>query len=110
MDQLQLFLYRKSARQRIILYLMARGYRFDELSKMTADELKSIEVPNELGLCIAKNQVLSATNENNLVFSYPNGRKMGKGDFFRILTQASMKVLGRSITVGEFQSYVNKAN
>ena len=106
MDKLKPFLYRKSARQRIMLFLMAKGYDFEALASMTTLELKDISMPDD-DLHISKNQVLSSIAEGDLVFAYPGGRKMGEGDFFRVLTQASMKVLGKSVSLSEFQDYIN---
>lgn len=107
MDRLAPFIYRKSARQRIILYLIAQGYDFETLSKLTVADLKAIHIPETNDLCISQNQLLSALKDEDLLFTYPNGRKMGQSDFFRILTQASSTVLGKSITVDEFRIYLN---
>ncbi len=107
MDRLAPFIYRKSARQRIFLYLVSIGYNFEDLSKLTVADLKTISFPEDNDLCLSQNQLLSTLKDDEFLFTYPNGRKMGQSDFFRILTQASASVLGRSITVDEFKIYLN---
>jgi len=107
MERLKPFIYRKSARQRIIIYLISQDYSFDDLANMTVSDLKKIKLPEENDLFQSQNQLLSTLSDNASLFTYPGGRKMCQSDFFRILTTACTNVLGKSITVDEFKIYLN---
>jgi len=107
-EKLKPFMSRKSARQRIILYMIASGHTMNNLSKMTISDFKKLDFPQEGNLNQYYDVVLcdlDDKNENDTVFKYPGGRKMQNQDFYRIMTQASTAALGKSLSHKDFVAY-----
>ncbi len=102
LERLEPFFKRKSARQRVILFLLAEGYSVGEIVRLSARELKAIDLPD--GLIIYRDELLDQLEDlKGPAFLYPGGRVMSHTDIYRILRQASTMVYERPMSVQQFQ-------
>jgi hypothetical protein len=98
------FLHRKSARQRIILYLIASGYTVADLVKMDVPKLKSIPLSVELDVC--RDEVLG-DRKSGPAFIFPNGKRMPHTTYYRVIRTTCVKVLNRPMSQQKFRDYIN---
>lgn len=106
-DVVEKLLYRRSSRQRVILWLLASGYKVPDLVSMTRSELESVEFPDALEN--HKLAVLESVSSpaDDAVFAYPGGRKLQHSDFYRIITQATKSAFGESLNYSDFKERVS---
>jgi len=109
-EKLRPFFYRRSPRQRIILYLIAMGYSVPALCRFTVKELNTLKLPNEM--VIYRDQTLDLLEDEGddapAFTYYPSGRVMKHSDFYRIVTQATEHTLGKRMSHKQFAAYVQK--
>jgi len=103
--RLQPFLYRKSARQKIILYLIAAGYSVPDLIKMDVSTLRAQALPIDLAVLMDEFLV---GRKSEPAFRYPNGKAMPHTAFYRIIRNASKKVTGKPMTQVQFRAWIRK--
>ena len=106
-QRLEPFLHRKSARQRVILYLIALGYTFNELKAMTVRALRAMEFPVEMQ--IYRDYTLSGLTSGP-AFLYPSGNPLRATDYQRLVQQSTEKVLKRPMSREAFRVYINAAS
>jgi len=103
MKNLETVYRRRSSRQRIILYLLARGASLATLENMTSSELAVCSLPADLD--VHRDVVVGSVETNDKVFSYPSGRAMNHTDFIRIVSQATNSALGKAMSVKEYSRW-----
>lgn len=111
-EKLRPFFHRRSARQRMILYLIANDYSVPTLCRFTVKELKTLTLPDEMIICRDQTlDLLEDEADDAPAFTYfPSGRVMKHSDFYRIVSQATIHVLGNPMSHKQFARYVqNKA-
>lgn len=96
-------MHRKSARQRVILFLLASGYTVADLVSMTLAQARAIKLPAEIDVYRAE-----AFNgrKSGLAFIYPNGNPMRLSTYYRLLRETSQKVVGRPMSQDAFRDYI----
>ena len=107
--RLEPFFVRRSARQRLILYLFACGMTVPELVNYTVKDLSSLALPEELVL--SRDEVLDLLQESkpsSLVFVFPRGNPMTHTDFYRIVRQAAEMVFEKPMSRQQFVAYIKK--
>ena len=95
----------KSARQRVILYLLADGYRIDKLVGMTASALAALELPDDID--VARDEVLDGKPRKGPAFVYPNGAVIPTSAYQRLIRQAGKKTLNRPFSRDDFFKYIH---
>jgi hypothetical protein len=103
-QRLEPFLHRKSARQRVILYLIAQGYTFNELIAMTVRALRAMELPVEMQ--VYRDDMLNG-HKSGPAFLYPSGNPLRATDYRRLVQESAGKVLGRPMSRAAFRAYIN---
>jgi hypothetical protein len=104
-ERLEPFLYRKSARQRIILYLFARGLSVADMASMTPAALRELRLPDSLD--IYREEMLNEQPKAKYAFVYPNGNHIPPSAYYRILRESTEKVLGRPLSLDTFKTYIS---
>ena len=102
-ERLQPFLHRKSARQRIILYLFADGYTVPDLVKMTVPGLHALELPPVMTTYVDE---MLENRKNGAAFQYPNGLAIPHTGFYRLMRAAAKRAVGRPMSVQQFRAYM----
>jgi len=105
-QRLEPFLHRKSARQRLILYLLAEGYTVGRLVKMSVSAMRALRLPIEMQVC--RDEVLEGLSSGH-AFLYPNGKPLPHTAYYRIVRGAAEKVLGRPMSQELFRAYIKSA-
>jgi len=109
-ERLTPFFYRRSPRQRLILFLIAAGYSVPELCRFTVKDLKRLKLPDEIGMYRDQTlDLLEEAGDDSPAFTYyPSGRAMIHSDFYRIVSQATNQVLGNPLSHKVFAQYIQK--
>lgn len=102
-QRLEPFLHRKSARQRVILYLLAEGFTVGQLVKISVPALRTLKLPIEMQVC--RDEMLEGRSRGN-AFLYPNGTPLPHTAYYRIVRGAAEKVLGRPMSQELFRAYI----
>jgi hypothetical protein len=97
------FLHRKSARQRLILYLMADGYRVVDLVAMRTFVLRELALPVEMA--VTRDEAL-ADSTSDMAFVYPIGKSLPHTAYYRLISQTALKVLKRPMSQEHFRAYI----
>ncbi len=101
--RLEPFFTDKRARQRLILFLIAKGYTVRELVKMKTEELRALKLPVEMTVC--RDEVL-ADMEHESAFTYPKGKPLPHTYYYRLLRMTANKVIGRPMSQEMFRAYI----
>ncbi|KAF0190536.1 MAG: hypothetical protein FD165_2617 [Gammaproteobacteria bacterium] len=107
--RLEQFFTRKSARQRLVLYLIASGRHVPDLVSFTVGDLVSIKFPKEMTLW--RDEVLDLLQDkapSSPAFVFPSGKPMHHTDFYRIVRRAANAALKRPISSQEFWNYIKR--
>lgn len=72
-ERLEPFFYRKSARQRIILFLVATGVRVPELVNFTEADLAEVDLPEDLDYC--RDEIMDYAQDDRY-FVYPQSKEL----------------------------------
>lgn len=110
-DRLIPFLARRSARQRLILFLLADGMTVPDLVKFTVKNLKSLDLSDEL--VISRDEVLDKLPDfkpSSEVFVFPNGKSMTHTDFYRIVRQAAENAINKPMSRQQFLEFIQKGS
>lgn len=99
------FLHRKSARQRLILFLIADGYTVVDLVAMRAFALRSLELPVEMS--VYRDEALAGIKHDK-AFTYPSGKPLPHTAYYRLVRVTAEKVLGRPMSQEQFRTYIHK--
>ena len=102
---LQPFLHRKSARQKIILYLIAAGYSVPDLVKLDVPTLRSLALPIDLAVLMDE---FMEGRKSGPAFRYPNGQAMPHTAFYRLIRATTKKVTGKPMTQDQFRAWIRK--
>jgi hypothetical protein len=105
-ERLAPFIHRKSARQRLILYLIADGYTVGDLVRMTVAELNKISLPVEMD--VSRDEILDGRN-TGYAFVFPGGKGMLHTTYYRLLRSTSEKVLKRPMSQEKFRDYIHSS-
>jgi hypothetical protein len=97
------FFHRKSARQRLILYLIADGYNVADLVAMRTFALKQIKLPVEMR--VYRDEVV-AEFPYDMAFTYPNGKVKPHTSYYRLIRETAMKVLKRPMSQEQLRLYI----
>lgn len=103
-QRLKPFLYRKGARQRLILYLIAEGFSVSRLVAMSVAELRALTLPVDFEVC--RDEALSACKAGDRAFCYPNGNAVPQSAYYRLIRQTAKKVLRRPMSQESFRAYM----
>lgn len=106
-DRLLPFLHRKSARQRVILFLIAKGYTVGELVSMKLSEARALKLPAEFAAY--RDEALNG-RRSGPAFQYPNGKPMPHTAYYRLVRVTAEKVLGRPMSQEVFRAYINSSS
>lgn len=104
-ERLEPFIYRKSSRQRLILYLIADGYTVADLVNMDVPQLFSIKLPVELD--VTRDEVLTGRTSGS-AFAYVNGKRLPHTSYYRLIRSTCEKVLKVPMSQEKFRTYINK--
>lgn len=99
------FLHRKSARQRVILFLLADGFAVSELMAMSVARLRAIRLPVAIEVC--RDEMLHGL-KRGYAFLYPGGAQLPHIAYSRLLQDTAEKVLGRPMSQDSFRVYIQK--
>lgn len=103
-ERLLPFLHRKSARQRIGLYLLGiEGYTVPDLVKMTIAEIRAIRLPVEMTVYLDE---MLDERKSGLAFVYPNGQAVPYTGWHRLVRSAAKKAIGRPMSAQQFRAYM----
>jgi hypothetical protein len=110
-ERLKPFLHRKTARNKIILYLLAAGYGVGQLHRLDVAGLKKLPLPPELDE--ARTEVLKgpsgAPRRSGPAFVYASSSKpLPYTDYYRLLRIAGKHAIGRPVTLDKLRNYVRK--
>ena len=96
-------MHRKSARQRVILFLIASGYTVADLVAMSLADARKIKLPADIDVYRAE-----AFNgrKTGLAFIYPNGNPMRLSTYYRLVRETTLKVTGRPMSQDAFRVYI----
>lgn len=94
-----------SARKAIVEYLLSKGSTVDELKATPMAKLGEFDVPDEL---LKERDALANTAKNSIAFTYPSGKSFAHTDFYKIIRNTSIKVLGKKLTQTGFCDYITK--
>ena len=97
------FLHRKSARQRLILYLLAEGYTVGQLVAMRTSDLRGLNLPIEISVC--RDEALDDMKQDR-AFNYPNGKLIPHTAYYRLVRTTAQKVLDRPMSQEQFRRYI----
>ena len=105
--QLEPYLKHKSAKAKVVLYLLAKGYDYQMISDLKIKDLREMinNASNIIQLPI-KELLEEVSNREDIdnVFTYDNGRRFGKEEAKRILYSSTSKVDGEKKTISEFRA------
>ena len=101
--RLQPFLHRKSARQKIIPYLIAAGYSVPDLIKMNVPTLRALPID----LADLTDEVLEG-RKNGPAFQYPGGKEIPHTAFYRSIRTAAKRATGKPMTQVQFRAWLRK--
>lgn len=104
-ERLQPFLHRKSARQRLILFLIADGKKVGDLVSMRTFFLKKMDLPVEMS--VNRDEALADSN-SDMAFVYPNGKVIPHTSYYRLIRQTAEKVLDRPMSQEQFRQYIQQ--
>lgn len=107
MQRIEPFFVKARARQRVLLTLIANGHDVRELEKWTLHDLKQADLP--VFLSVYRQQILEeagAGGEQRPAFAYPNGAAFKSYDIYRIIRQATKRVMGEEAGPAELRAYV----
>ena len=99
------FLHRKSARQKIIIFLIADGYTVPDLLKMQAKDLRGLCLPVDIAVLVDE---LLEGRKSGSAFVYPTAGAIPYSAFHRLIRETTGKVLGRGKTMSpqKFRQWV----
>jgi hypothetical protein len=106
-ERLQPWLYRKSARQRLILYLIAEGYTVGDLTRMKVGDLRQVKLPPEID--VDRDNILHGRTSGH-AFIYPNGKLIPHTAYYRLIRSTSNKVTGRPMSQEKFRVFINSTD
>jgi hypothetical protein len=101
------FLHSKSARQRVILFLLAEGVAMSKLIAMSVAGLRALKLP--IPMQVYRDEMLNG-HKNGPAFLYPSGNPVRETDCRRLIHDAAEKVLGRPMSQDSFRVYIQKGN
>ena len=104
-ERLAPFLVRKGPRQKLMLFLIADGYKVADLVEMKTDTLKKLKLPVEM--TVYRDQMLE-DGDFPMAFTYPGGETIPFTIYHRLVITAAKKVLGRPMSQEQFRDYVNE--
>jgi hypothetical protein len=104
-EKLKPFLHRKSARQRVILFLLADGYTVRELVAMDVAGLRACKLP--VDLAVSRDETLE-DRRIGPAFAYPNGKGLPHTAFYRLVRAAAQRAIGRPMSQEQYREWVNK--
>ena len=104
-ERLNEFTFHKHARQRVLLYLLSDGYSIQDVIDIKVSTLKSLDLHSEYDLF--REEMLESC-DSGLAFKYPGGKEFKTQDVYRIIRQATSRVMDRPLKLVEFKEYVRK--
>lgn len=102
-ERLLPFLHRKSARQRLILYLIGDGYKVGDLVAMRKFVFRQIALPDEMS--VYRDEALADSN-HEMAFTYPNGKVIPHTSYYRLIRSTAEKVLDKPMSQEQFRKYI----
>lgn len=106
-ERLLPFLKHKEVRQRLILYLIADGYTIAELTRLTAKELRAMELKYDMD--VVRDEVLDGRS-SGLAFLYPNGSPVPHTAYYRLIRRAALLAVGRPFSQEKFRAYIRESD
>lgn len=104
--RLKLFLHRKSARQKVIIYLIAAGYTVPELIRLDVRDVRGLALP--IDLAVLTEEFLEG-RKSGPAFQYPGGKAMPHTAFYRLIRSTSQKVTGKPMTQEQFRGWLRRS-
>jgi len=109
--RLEPFLARIGNKSKLFLYLLADGYKADEIRKLTGKDLKKIignESTPSLVADIFSDYAEEISDLNNYAFLNPGERKYSVSDIINVLKRALISQKTQVKGAEEFRSYIKK--
>lgn len=104
--KLEPLLNRKSARQRLLLYLLADGMSPEDILAMDVVRLRKTNINNDFDVVVE--QVLLEVPDG-LIFVFPGGQPLSLKRVLHVLHTTTKRHLNKSLTISEFGKYIRKA-
>jgi len=107
-DKLMPFIKGKTAKTRVILYLIADGYPINKFTELTITDFNKIKFPKNDYLTQSIDLFLSdidILDKDKSIFDYSGGRKMTSSSFCRLVSDSTEKVLGKPLTIKKFVNF-----
>ena len=105
LERLRPFIYRKSARQRVILFLLADGWSVGDLVRMSVAELRALKMPDEIA--VDRDNLLVGVHSGP-AFVFPNSKVVPHNFYYRLVKAAAIKATGRPMSYDSFREYICK--
>ena len=102
-ERLQPFLHWKTARQRVILYLIANGYDVADLVAMRAIALRKLSLQDEIA--VFRDEALLG-HSHDFAFVYPNGKILPKSAMYKLIRDTALKVTGKPMSQETYRKYI----
>ena len=103
-ERLQPFLHWKSARQRVILYLIADGYTVPDLVAMSTAVCQKLSLPDDIA--VFRDEMLVG-HSHDFAFVYPIGKPMPHTAFYRLIRTTALKVTGKPMSQETFRLFIH---
>ena len=99
------FFKHKSAKQRIILYLLATDFTPEAICKMTVAELKGIRVPGYLMFDYERHLDSIDLKNGDQAFQF-SSREITIHDVYALLKSTTEKVAGKALSLSAYREYL----
>lgn len=106
--RLQPFLRFRSARQRVILYLVAAGYTVGDITRLTRKEL--FKLPVHIDVSVWRDEMQEENKNSLLAFVFPSGKPLTHTYLYRVIRAAAMKAVGRPMSQEQLRHFVRSTN
>lgn len=106
--RLQGFLHRRSARQRVILYLLADGHTVADLVRMTVERLRARRLPTEIA--VARDEFLAGRTRGPAFRFEPSRTPLPHNAFYRIVRSAACAAVGYPMSQEGFRAHIQSGH
>lgn len=106
--RLQPFLRFRSARQRVILYLIAAGYTVGEITRFTRKDL--FKLPVHVDVSVWRDEMQEEDKDSLLAFVFPSGKPLTHTYLYRLIRASAMKATGRPMSQEQLRMFIRSSN
>ena len=105
-SRLQPFLRFRSARQRVILYLIAAGYTVGDITRMTRKELFKLSV--HVDVSVWRDEMQEGFKNSVIAFVFPSGKPLTHTYIYRLIRAAALKAVGRPMSQEQLRTFLRR--